>query len=1675
MASTQMGVLDNEIEEVSFNQIEMVPDEHGIEPSTVETVAVGDPISESVQIAPTVSELGEEDSPNLFIQLGDDIMIESTTYGRTIGTVYYRSLEMIHVKPDGVSNDVHRFAVEQTEDGEEHFNEEDGVSAIYILKKRELESFVEQQDIRVNQIIDTFDQERKPYKTYKVVGVDVEHDKITIQDPNEENSEELDFGFIGIPADKHSEFVTLRVRPMVFSDEPVSEEDKLHEQQDQEHLPIEEQAESDLADVEEFGIVELGESEVVRAKVYTEAAAYEQRIPDNIQRIDALNDLLSSLEPSLQNDPYALRSIRTLVETLFFLKQSTISYEKSGEIQGAKALSASTLVDLIQRAAVPLGRPVLNISKKEYKVDDFDQKSDAEKIQFVDFEWELQQMKDKISSLVSGSIKGDSKGKIVTEWHDQRTFLSQYASPWRHLGVDEPLWKATTDSDFFRTNPPDSEQASLSGYIASHDMKAPPIFHKVPFGIERALATTYRKGAERRKVALLEEEQASMNSYLLFPIRAAPYLGSTRSHQLAVDSGRSHLPPKTMKTILKELGDPTEMGATSNDIVLLHTAGQTLGNIPLVDYIRGIPFSSLGLGDTFSILEQYGMENMELNQELTEVLLEKIKASQSQLLSSLGGLRDAMVTTEAKEGEPNPLLENPAFLEEVQRQPILAKVIQEYEERNISLSSSDLGKVIYLMKAHPNYFQIAAGKNALLMGKAFIDANRSIYLSQLSIEQQIDYNKENSGIHPRKNSCRHVADLVSLRKLRDDSERFHELTKFAVRYQGARDQNWIKCNACSENLLCVHERLQLQAYLNPKEKDTIEKEIVLMFSGGQFQGNYICRNCGQTIRELGFDNNLEFDDNGKPKSGRAVLVDQDALFDEDLEQATGVPIEPSIEKEMGLGESETAIYHIVREISERVGILLDKQGYRNVIRGAQSWIDKFPDRKTYARKQEKSRGRMPDYEIATSRDIINAAAVYLLIEIQTKIPAYVVRYALKGCKSPGFEGYPLDSNESNQQGIQYIACAISSIRKKEKPWTLAYQAIPDDKVRQDGISLSITRIIKDIIGNDMIQAQLEEKRRYLLHVLGTSSMDGESRTKDSIPASFLPEQIILTPEEAAKHVISREVVEAVGNERARAGLVALWIRQAHAIAEKSAHLVRGTAFSETTCCINPIQEPGAYWKSMGELPEIHKRTLIPHRQGQSLLTEFIPREAEKGVTEPNKDLYFRLFLKCCFTGPRIGYSHQPGLTHQCLWCGFQFPTDPTVMDTDKEGRAALSEVDTNTAKFTELLDTIHNVNRVEPIRLREISTVRKCMDELIGIKPVPLDDWERLIRLTTDQFMKLNHPGANADDFALAAGELSNAASDARANVERRLSSEKLHRILEGISRLSWVDFFKVLQTYFIIPFQRISYNFSPESFKIPVEMVMSLSATHVEQDLQPVLEKELAFLTANKGIISNDKEITFAKLKLEDYLAQVSALLPSLNHIRASVIPGGDTSLLYIRQAFLYGPLSMLLDSSRVPNSIGYQSAMDAMMDRSIEFLLRMVSSSLNKYTREYLSYDAKAIKNLIAIREEKERVNVVQQFNALSDEARQVELINKRLGIGKWAVGGTKLIHAYDKDYYDLERQKRLDAGIIEFPGQGNGEMDGPQGGDVDELGFRQYGDEEFEREGGYDFNQHGDDDEE
>jgi hypothetical protein len=1665
---------DDKIEELPIRVSAEEPVEVDHVPSE-EEVAAEMVRPSSVQISSPTGPASEEEDPMAFImELGDYVVIETSTYGRIEGTVYYRSLERISIKPTGVSHYLHHFKVEQTDEGE-MYDDVDGVIDTFIIDKRKQTTFVEQQNFRVGQMVDTFTSEREPYRTFKIIDVSTEVDSIKLEDPEDtEHPIELVFNGVGIESDEP--IAVIRIRPFIAEDESSSEVI--------EEVPLGE-ADEDIIEEIPLDIKDVGVIEITPPKIFKEAASYEQRIPDDMQKIDALNDFMLGLDPMVQKDPRTLRTIRILVETLFYLKQGTVSYRKDGSVQGPQTVSLSFLSDLIKHSNIPMGRPVLMVSKKEYSMNeeldeldgddrkydpqkDTEQYMDGNKVYFEKFTQELMQMNAISSRVVSSS----GKGSTVVEWKDQQDFVQRFMNPWRSMA--EPTWKALSDSDFFRMSHPITRQigknvhklqATVPGYTASHREDSKLSFDRVSLAMERALGPTYRKGKDRSKQVLIEEESARMLSYIMFPARLSRHLGHTRSRQLALDSSRSQLPIKTMQMIVEEMGEPKENG-TSNDALLL--TSDDVGEISIADYVSGMTIPSLGLGDAMDTLDQYGMGDLELNSDLSEALIQKVEKYQEQLISALTSLRESLSSNEPQDPKPNPMLPNPEFFNIILNEPMLRSELEEYKRVNPSLATSDIGQVSHLMKHVSNYFQVAAGQNKVLVGTAFLQAGLTEYLKQLKIANLIRYNHTHAGERPKKNMCKHVADLVSVQKIRDDGERFRELSQFVKRYQGVRSSNWTDCRICKQHLICIHERLQLQAYLNPKEKETIEKQIILTCSGGQFQGKYICRNCGQSLRDLDFDNNLEFDDDGKPKSGRSVLVDEDEVLEKKLDLMVSVPIEPSQKQELELTEDEVKCYHVIRELAERVGVQLENDGYRTVIDDVMRFMNQLSTREEYGVKKKIA------YEVFVVRFLITSCAAFLLIEIQTKIPSYLVRYTLMGCNNPGFEGYPLERDKTNMQGVEYMACAISSIMRRESPWgNTGFQSEPDDIKRMKGIVAYIDNILSMSEHNAVIQGRLSMKRRYLLEVFGKASDEQGGYSKESIPSAFLPEQVILTPEDAAKEVIHKEVMEAMGNS-GRNALMKLWIRQAHLVAKTSAKLVKGAPLSETTCCTVPISAAGTFWKEQGNFPEMHARQLVPNQQGSFMLTSFEPRDAGVGVVEPNKDLYYRLFLKCCFTGPRIGHLHEPGLTHRCTWCGFQFPGHPKVIDTNTEGRGALSEVNTTTEEFNKLLDAIHEVNRVEPIKKMEISSLEVLMEQFGSVSPPPFQDWKGIIDHTTQEFMKLPHD-AGRDDIARAAARISTVSGEAEEMIfQRRTMAAFRTLIQEQITELSWNDFFNVLQNYFITPIQRFLSGFNSKGFAITIEMKKELSETHTSKDLQPIIDSELEFIKT-KSVQQKDAKLEFARTKLAYCLKQWSALLPYKNKIRPIVVPGKEKALFYIQKAMFYGPLASLLDSGEVVEGPkqGRKSAMAAVSNPSASFILEVITSFLTKYRKEKLSYDEKEIKNLIAIRDEKERVNVVAEFNKLSDEERSVELMNKRLGIGKWAVGGTKLIYAYDKDYYDQERQKRMAAGIVDFSGSASGELEVPSGRDYDDVGLREYRDEEYEQEGGYDQNQHADDD--
>jgi hypothetical protein len=126
---------------------------------------------------------------------------------------------------------------------------------------------------------------------------------------------------------------------------------------------------------------------------------------------------------------------------------------------------------------------------------------------------------------------------------------------------------------------------------------------------------------------------------------------------------------------------------------------------------------------------------------------------------------------------------------------------------------------------------------------------------------------------------------------------------------------------------------------------------------------------------------------------------------------------------------------------------------------------------------------------------------------------------------------------------------------------------------------------------------------------------------------------------------------------------------------------------------------------------------------------------------------------------------------------------------------------------------------------------------------------------------------------------------------------------------------------------------------------------------------------------------------------------------------------LQYIKNIILCGSLHVLLNENTEP------------IIQNI--LMEALSIQLKKCYHERVIFDPKVIAERIEVRNEKERSNILNKFNNMDEDERKLEILKKKLGLGDWSVGGTKLIYAYNADYWDLEREKRIEAGIDDFPG--------------------------------------------
>jgi hypothetical protein len=1599
----------------------------------------------------------ETSATDIILELGDRIIINSTQYGQLTGRIYYRDNDLIRILPDGISNRVYDFDLT---DGE--FDDSLGIEEVGLLEKRITPSFVQQNNLQAGQILSTFSANGDAAEEFTIVKANQTTDYIRIRnsDGDERN---IYFNYIGIPRDQPFNVVLGREGPKPIEEKRTEIQNKIPEvpEFEEEGVPTEKEIEESRNQAPhltqeidtEIDIDIIGFIDIPAVLEVANIPQSQRMFPEEMQKSDALNDFLHTLDAAQQKDPIAIRRIRILIELLSFLKNEVVHYDETGAPH-MKMTSVDTLRDMLHSVTVPLGRPVLDVKKRVYYAPAIKtegrrkpkktiaaeaEEEDAAEINMLTEEQQkyLYQIPffDELSEFIE-SNKGSAGvgGKYDANfWIWLPNMLRRFSSTWlpeENNTVDK--WSAIGDSEFFRTEVPVSskEDAVIAGSIPSGDGTAPIFIDKVSFGYERALGPQFRPDEKRRHKLLMESEGAPLKAYLIFPLKEEAAIGATRTGSLAKDIEASQAEPKWMGRIIRE--NPIDETPTSTGILAMGSNGNTVGNIALADYFDALqlPVTSMnGIGDLVAALHPFGIENLELSTDVFRILKKKIDAYQASLKHYIQGLRQELQSIVAAAAPAGILTGDAAAAqqEKLQAQPVLKETLAELQRHSPTIATMDIAQIAHLLNTYPDLTIATLGSVPTIMKRAQLRAARDDFIEALHIAKQLQKIDANRGAGPTINPCHHVKMMKDIKRLSNETDRFTFMIKLLNKYQGDRKDNWITCSSCNDNLICLHEFIQLQQFMKPREKQTLQKELVLQFSGPIFSGKYICRNCGQPFADLDFDTHIEFDDEGRPLMGRAELVDKDAIEEEAI---NAVLTSPTNDIEESLGDllrnpKQKIIYFIAKEIADRVGINLDTKSAAIIIKRTMKYVNTLISEEEYIQAT-----RRKDYVMYTARSTVIAAAIHLLIQIQTRIPNFTVRYTLHGCSPAGFDGYPMNDDRT---GVNYIACAIASIQRiSEPPWSLTgFFAEKQDAARQKLIIKSMESIMKNIVNDIDIQIAITNKKKYLEETLGGS------RGGESIPARFLP----------AIHKDTETIIEntSVVNQ------TELWMRTADKYAEKNANIILGSPFPDTTCCISKVTEPGAFWKDQANIPVLDKREIKP-KSYIKLAPYFTPRPLAELLSDAPEAIYYRVFLKLCFRGPRIGHSHEIGKNLKCPWCDFVFPFHPNMMQgasaAEKEDMERQLELSLRTQNvmitsetFQELLDATHAANKIAEYQPPKIMS-GKFIGLLYDMDTPPIADiteWRQIIESLKTAVDALP-PNYSEIDAALAVKDITGIIDKYEASLKSKMKTA--YTIYETIIKLGADNYSEVILTYFIQPISRLLNNFNTDSI-IFVQNNYKLSEDHVKTIKENILAPDVNIVNKYYKTVHDDSS-AFIRIKLDYFKKQFAAVR---RIFAASIEKGGIQEYLQqiMKRMLFIAPVIELLDANIVPPT---EERASIAINTNLRMIYDLLTDSFKKYNSQKLGYSMEAIKEELMVRSEKEKTNFIQLFDRMTEDEKSAEKTMKMLGIGKWAVGGTSAIRIYDADRWDAERAERAAAGIMDFTDAP------PEGREYDEMGIPDYG---------------------
>ena len=456
------------------------------------------------------------------------------------------------------------------------------------------------------------------------------------------------------------------------------------------------------------------------------------------------------------------------------------------------------------------------------------------------------------------------------------------------------------------------------------------------------------------------------------------------------------------------------------------------------------------------------------------------------------------------------------------------------------------------------------------------------------------------------------------------------------------------------------------------------------------------------------------------------------------------------------------------------------------------------------------------------------------------------------------------------------------------------------------------------------------------------------------------------------------------------------------------------------------------------MPVLSARTPPRGQAATHVALHFTPRRAARLNVEPPEELFYRVFLRVCYDGPRKGLPHEPGYTHKCIHCGFLFPEDPytespappLLKDLFKEwqsemegiilkGKSALESQKVAVTKdtFQDVLDATHTKFRVTMPEIERPLTGTALMERLTRIDPTPFEEWRPLLLQTIEQVSKMP-PTPDSMTVAEAYGSMSDFLARTLEDIERRVGEASM-RSLRSILKQSPSQIVESMRTYFLVPFQRLLLGFNTDSLRVPTKYGLPVAT---RDDVDQSLRDHLSYLTNLKKHVKG-----YTKIKLEQAKAQLSAILPILqNEIRSNLVPGGEKGIPFLVGSLVIGVLAEFINPNRIPSGLVEQGGA---FEPTARVPLTILEVCLSRLDVEGLDFSEDAIRDMISRRNDAEKMTFINRLDRLSPEEKKVALMNKRLGLKEWSVGGTKAIFALDPDQYERERDQRIEMGLGDF----------------------------------------------